>query len=70
MLESEKYYKAAIEQLRKAVRLEPGFSPAHFHLAVLYKRTGDKIAAAREGAMVREIKDKDREIDTMPLAVR
>ena len=70
VLESEMHYTRAIEELRRATCLEPGFSPAHFHLAVLYKRTGDQVAAAREGALVREIKDKDRVVDTAPLTVR
>jgi tetratricopeptide (TPR) repeat protein len=70
LLESEKHYSDAIRELRKAARLEPALSPAHFHLAVLYKRIGDQVAAAREGALVRQIKDKDREADTAPLITR
>jgi tetratricopeptide (TPR) repeat protein len=64
LCESEKRYPAAILEMQKAVRIEPGFAPAHFRLAVLYNRTGDKSQAEHESAMVQRIKDRDRKEDT------
>ena len=62
--ESEKLYPDAIREMRKTVRIEPGFAPAHFRLAVLYGRTGDKAKAAAESAIVERIKSQDRKDDT------
>jgi tetratricopeptide (TPR) repeat protein len=64
LCESEKRYPAAIIEMQKVVGIEPDFAPAHFRLAVLYSRTGDKSRAEHESAIVRRIKDSDREEDT------
>ncbi len=64
LYESEKRYPEAIHEMQKTVKSEPEFAPAHFRLAVLYSRTDDKLRAAQESAIVRRIKDKDRNDDT------
>ena len=50
--------------MQATVKIEPEFAPAHFHLAVLYGRTGDKARAAIESAVVQRIKNNDRRDDT------
>jgi tetratricopeptide (TPR) repeat protein len=70
LLESEKHNAEAIVELRKATKLEPNFSPAHYHLAGLCKHIGDLASANHEAAIVREIKDKDREADTAPVMAK
>ena len=46
--------------MQKTIKIEPEFSPAHFRLAVLYNRTGDKSRATQESAVVQRIKNRDR----------
>jgi tetratricopeptide (TPR) repeat protein len=64
LYESEKRYPEAIREMQKTVKIEPEFAPAHFRLAVLYSKTGDKLRAVQESAIVRGIKNKDRNEDT------
>jgi len=64
LYESEKRYSEAIHEMQKTVKIEPEFAPAHFRLAVLYSKTGDKSRAVQESAIVRRIKDIDRNDDT------
>jgi len=64
LCESEKRYPEAIREMQKTVKIEPGFAPGHFRLAVLYKRSGEKSKAAQESAIVQRIKDRDRKDDT------
>ncbi len=61
--ESEKRYLDAIREMKKTAKIEPEFAPAHFRLAILYSRTGDKTRAALESETLRRIKDKDRKSD-------
>jgi tetratricopeptide (TPR) repeat protein len=61
---SEKRYPEAIHEMQKTVKIEPEFAPAHFQLAMLYARTGDKLRAVQESGIVQRIKDKDRKEDT------
>jgi len=63
LYESENRYPDAIREMQRTTRLEPQFAPAHFRLAVLYSRTGNKAGAALESAVVRRIKDSDRQED-------
>ena len=63
LYESEKRYTEAIQEMQGAVEIEPEFSPAHFQLAVLYGRTGDKQNAAQQAAVVKELKDRARRSD-------
>jgi tetratricopeptide (TPR) repeat protein len=58
--ESEKRYPDAIREMKETAKIEPEFAPAHFRLATLYSRTGDKTRAALESENLRRIKDKDR----------
>jgi len=60
LYESEKRYPEAIREMQKTIKIEPEFSPAHFRLAVLYNRTGDKSRATQESAVVQRIKNRDR----------
>lgn len=64
LFESEKRYAEAIREMQETVKVEPGFAPGHFRLAVLYGRSGEKSKAAQESAVVQRIKDKDRIEDT------
>ena len=57
--ESEKRYREAIQDMRKASALEPAFGPAHFHLAVLYKRVGDGTRAEQESALARRLNNAE-----------
>jgi tetratricopeptide (TPR) repeat protein len=63
LYESEKRYGEAIQEMQNTVVLEPEFSAAHFQLAVLYSRTGDKQKAMREAAVVKRLKEKVRKSD-------
>ena len=58
LLESEKRYGEAIKEMQAAAKIVPDFSPAHFRLAMLYNRTGDKAKALKESSLVRQIKNK------------
>ncbi|MGA2169581.1 MAG: hypothetical protein ABSG62_15330 [Terracidiphilus sp.] len=64
LYESEERYPDAIREMQETVKIEPEFAPAHFRLAVLYGRTGDKAKAALESATVQRIKNNDRRDDT------
>jgi tetratricopeptide (TPR) repeat protein len=48
--------------LETAVKLQPGNAAAHYHLGVVYQRTGRKDDAAREFALRKEISDKNRQL--------
>jgi tetratricopeptide (TPR) repeat protein len=55
VLGEEKRYPEAIAQLKEAIRLKPDQSPAHYHLAVIYRRTGQTAKAQAEYNLVRRI---------------
>jgi tetratricopeptide (TPR) repeat protein len=55
LYESELRYVEAIRETRRASALEPAFRPAHFRLAGLYKRIGDKQHAALEAVKARQL---------------
>jgi len=61
LYESKARPQEAIREMRKASSLEPVFKPAHFHLAVLYKRIGDKVRAAQESARARQLDNAEIE---------
>ena len=63
LYENEKRYPEAIHEMQTTAKIEPEFAPAHFQLAVLYSRTGDKLRAVQESGIVQRIKDKDRKED-------
>ena len=62
---TETRYSAAIREMQKAIKVEPDFSPAHFRLAMFYNRVGDKLNAAREAAVVKQIKDRQNDSEIM-----
>ena len=62
--EAEKRYRDAIDEMQTAVKIDPEFFPAHFQLAVLYNRTGDKSKAAAEAVTVKRLKEKDNQGDS------
>jgi hypothetical protein len=45
--------------MQTAVKIDPDFFPAHFRLAVLYGRTGNKSKAAAEAVAVKQLKERD-----------
>ncbi len=59
LCEAEKRYSDAIREMQNAVKIDPDFFPAHFQLAILYNRTGDKPKAAAEALAVKRLKEKD-----------
>jgi Flp pilus assembly protein TadD len=48
LLADQQRYVEAIEQLRRATRLQPDLAQAHYRLAQAYQRTGQKALAAKE----------------------
>jgi tetratricopeptide (TPR) repeat protein len=64
LCEAEKRYSDAIREMQSAVKIDPDFFPAHFQLAVLYNRTGDKSRAAAEAATVKRLKENDNQSDS------
>jgi Flp pilus assembly protein TadD len=50
LLSDQQRYVAAIQQLRRATRLEPDLAQAHYRLAQAYQRTGQQALAAKEFA--------------------
>jgi tetratricopeptide (TPR) repeat protein len=52
----------ALAPLEAAVKLQPQNAAAHYHLGVVYQRTGRKEDAAKEFALRKEISDRDRQM--------
>ena len=52
-------FPEAIRALQRAARLQPNLSRAHYRLAQLYQRTGQKEAAANELAIFRKLTGRD-----------
>jgi Flp pilus assembly protein TadD len=48
LLSDQQRYTEAIQELRRATRLEPDLAQAHYRLAQAYQRTGQKALAAKE----------------------
>jgi tetratricopeptide (TPR) repeat protein len=57
--EAQQRYGDAIGEMNRAVEIDPDFFPAHYRLAVLYNRVGQRAAAAAEAAAVKRLKEKD-----------
>ena len=55
LYESEAKYVDAVREMRRASALEPAFTPAHFRLAGLYKRIGERQKAALEAARAKQL---------------
>jgi tetratricopeptide (TPR) repeat protein len=56
LLAGQERHAEAIEQLRRATSLQPSLSQAHYRLAQLYQRTGQRDLAARELETFRRLK--------------
>lgn len=52
----------ALAPLETAVKLQPQNAAAHYHLGVVYQRTGRKEDAAKEFALRKEIADRNRQL--------
>jgi|CZKX01.1.fsa_nt_gi tetratricopeptide (TPR) repeat protein len=52
----------ALVPLETAVKLQPRNAAAHYHLGVVYQRTGRKEDAAKEFALRKEISDQNRQL--------
>jgi tetratricopeptide (TPR) repeat protein len=52
----------ALAPLETAVKLQPRNAAAHYHLGVVYQRTGRKEDAAKEFAIRKEISDQNRQL--------
>jgi tetratricopeptide (TPR) repeat protein len=59
--EAENRYADAIAEMKRAVKIDDDFFPAHYRLAVLYKRMGQAQRAAVEAAAVKRLKERDQE---------
>lgn len=57
----QRQYPEAINALRKAVRLKPEMEKAHYRLAQVYQRTGQKELAAKELEIHKRLKDRETE---------
>jgi Flp pilus assembly protein TadD len=55
VLANNKRYADAIVQLREAIRLKPDASAAHYHLAAVYRKTGQASKAEAEYNQVRRL---------------
>jgi tetratricopeptide (TPR) repeat protein len=60
LLSDQQRYKEAIQELRSAVRLEPGLAQAHYRLAQAYNRTGQSELAVKELAIFEQLKGGSR----------
>ncbi len=57
--EAQQRYGDAIQEINRAVKIDPDFFPAHYRLAVLYDRVGQRTAAAAEASAVKRLKEKE-----------
>ena len=60
LLSDQRRYEEAVEALRNAVRLEPDLAQAHYRLAQVYHRTGQKALAAQELGIFEKLKESAR----------
>jgi tetratricopeptide (TPR) repeat protein len=60
LLSDQQRYKEAIQELRSAVRLEPGLAQAHYRLAQAYNRTGQGELAVKELELFEQLKGGSR----------
>lgn len=64
LYETEQQNIPAIREMKRAVQIDPDFFPAHFRLAVLYNKVGDKQHAATEAATVKRLKERENADET------
>ena len=60
LLSDQRRYKEAIQELQNATRLEPDLAQAHYRLAQVYQRTGQKALAAKELEIFERLKASSR----------
>jgi Tfp pilus assembly protein PilF len=53
--------QAAVEQLRKAIQINPDYYEAHFFLGTVLKKLGETAEAANEQKIALDIQEKRRE---------
>jgi len=75
ILVDQKRYPEALDALRHAVKLNPLESDAHFRMGRVYQLIGNRTAAEKEFAKVRELKKKEDEdlaakVKKLPLAAK
>ena len=58
LLSDQQRYKEAIQNLRRAVQVEPDLAQAHYRLAQAYQRTGQPDLAAKELEIFEEINNR------------
>jgi tetratricopeptide (TPR) repeat protein len=59
LLSDQERYAEAIDQLRRAIALQPGVAQAHYRLAQAYRRTGQTALAEKELEIFQKLKDAD-----------
>jgi tetratricopeptide (TPR) repeat protein len=55
-LSDHERYAEAVEQLRRAIALQPGVAQAHYRLAQAYRRTGQTALAEKELEIFQQLK--------------
>jgi predicted Zn-dependent protease len=60
ILETEDRLKEAVQSLETVVKLNPGYAPAHYSLAQLYVKTGDRPRAIAHRKAHHELLDRER----------
>jgi tetratricopeptide (TPR) repeat protein len=61
ILTKQRQYPAAVAALKRAVELDPEQPDAHYRLGRVYQATGNRAAAQKEFAKVRELQEKTEE---------
>jgi tetratricopeptide (TPR) repeat protein len=56
LLSDQERYAEAVEQLRRAIALQPGVAQAHYRLAQAYRRTGQTALAEKELEIFQQLK--------------
>lgn len=59
-LSGQERYPEAVEQLRRAIALQPGVAQAHYRLAQAYRRTGQTALAEKELEIFQQLKNDVR----------
>jgi tetratricopeptide (TPR) repeat protein len=58
LLSDQQRYKEAIQELQRAIQVEPDLAQAHYRLAQAYQRTGQSALAAKELEIFQQINDR------------
>ena len=60
LLSEQQRYKEAIQELQRAIKLEPDLAQAHYRLAQAYQRTGQPALAAKELEIFQQLTDRKK----------